>query len=423
MSVGPADAPAGLPAFVRANRPWLLAGGLMTFASSFGQTFFIAVFAGGIREDFALSHGAWGGAYTLGTLASAALMLQAGALTDRLRARTLTAGLLLLLAGACLLAASASGWWTLVFAIFALRFCGQGMLYHTAIVSMGRWFAANRGRAVALANLGIAAGEATLPFLFVLLIGALGWRGGWVAAALCALVLAPLAPRLLRTERTPRSIPEAEHRPGLGGRHWTRAEAVSHWLFRLTFPGFLAAPVFSTAFFFQQVHLAEIKGWTLAQFTALFPVYVAVAIPASFLGGWAADRFGAARALFLWPAALAAGLAAAATLDGLAGAAVALALLGAMQGLGSSLTGAFWPEVYGTRHLGAVRAVASSAMVFATALGPGATGLLLDLGVGFEAQLLGMAVYAAAMAGVFAKAAARLAAERNRAGDANAATC
>mgnify|MGYP006272407103 CR=1 FL=1 len=406
------SAPSSLLAFARANRPWLLAGGLMTFASSFGQTFFIAVFAGGIREEFALSHGAWGGAYTLGTLASAALMLQAGALTDRFRARTLATLLLLAFAGVCLLAASASGWWTLVLAIFGLRFCGQGMLYHTAMVSMGRWFAANRGRAVALANLGIAAGEATLPFLFVLLIGLLGWRGGWVAAAVLCLALAPLAPRLLRRERTPRSIPEAEHVPGLAARHWTRGEAVRHWLFRLTFPGFLAAPVFSTAFFFQQVHMAEIKGWTLAEFTALLPVYVAVSIPMSFLGGWAADRFGAVRTIFLWPAALAAGLTAAALGQGLAGAALALALLGAMQGLGTAMTGAFWPEVYGTRNLGSIRAVASSAMVFATALGPGASGALLDLGVGFEAQLLGMAVYAAAMAAVFLVAGARVARER-----------
>jgi cyanate permease len=50
-------------------------------------------------------------------------------------------------------------------------------------------------------------------------------------------------------------------------------------------------------------------------------------------------------------------------------------------------------------------------MVFATALGPGMSGALLDLGVGFEAQLLAMAVYALAMAVVFAWAARRIRAE------------
>ena len=58
-------------AFLRDNAPWLTAGVLLTFLSSFGQTFFISIFAGHIREAFDLSHGQWGGIYTLGTTASA----------------------------------------------------------------------------------------------------------------------------------------------------------------------------------------------------------------------------------------------------------------------------------------------------------------------------------------------------------------
>jgi sugar phosphate permease len=407
-SAPPGPGPAGLIRFARDNAPWLGAGALMTFASSFGQTFFIALFAGEIRAEFGLSHGQWGGIYTAGTLISAGLMLWAGGLTDRFRSRTLAAGLLGLFAGVCLFASAAWSPAALIAAIFGLRFCGQGMLYHTAIVSMGRWFSATRGRAVAVANLGIAVGEAVLPFVFVALIGWLGWRGAWQAAAVLTLLMLPLAPMLLRRERTPQSHAETDATPGLGGRHWTRPQALRHWLFWATFPGFLAQPVFSTAFFFQQVHMAEIKGWTLAEFAALFPLYVAAAIPMTFVGGWAADRFGAGQALPVWPLLLACGLAAAAWGEGLAAAAAAMLLLGAMQGFGAAMSGAFWPEMYGTRSLGAIRATASSAMVFATALGPGLSGVLLDAGVGFETQLLGMAAYAAAMAGMFAWAMARV---------------
>ena len=57
--------------FLQENAPWLAAGVLLTFLSSFGQTFFISVFAGEIRETFGLSHGEWGGIYTLGTSAAA----------------------------------------------------------------------------------------------------------------------------------------------------------------------------------------------------------------------------------------------------------------------------------------------------------------------------------------------------------------
>ena len=69
-------------AFLSRNAPWLAAGGLLTFLSSFGQTFFISIFAGEIRADFGLSHGEWGGIYSLGTAASAAMMIWTGALTD-----------------------------------------------------------------------------------------------------------------------------------------------------------------------------------------------------------------------------------------------------------------------------------------------------------------------------------------------------
>jgi len=393
--------------FLSANAPWLAAGALMTFASSFGQTFFISLFAGEIRAEFDLSHGQWGGIYTIGTLASAALMLCAGTLTDRLRARTLCLGLMAIYAGVCVLAASTTGPLMLAAAVFGLRFCGQGMLYHVAIVSMGRWFARARGRAVALAGLGFSAGEAVLPAIFVALIGWLGWRGAWMAAAGMVVALAPLFWLLLRAERTPRSIVDSEESPGRQGRHWTRGEALRDPLFHAALPAVLAPPIFGTAFFFHQVHLTQIKGWALEEFAALFALYVSAAIPASFAAGWLADRFGAARLLPLWPCLLALGLIMAAAAQPFWAAALAMGSLGVMQGFGSAVSGAFWPEVYGTRHLGAIRSVATSCMVFGTALGPGATGLLMDLGIGFEAQLQGMAVLALAAGAGLARARAR----------------
>ncbi|MEM6744233.1 MAG: MFS transporter [Pseudomonadota bacterium] len=410
MSV--AAPPQSLSAFVRANAPWLGAGALMTFSSSFGQTFFIALFAGEIRAEFGLSHGDWGGIYTLGTLMSAALMMWAGGLTDRFRARTLCTGLMVVFALVCAFAASVWSPAALAAAVFGLRFCGQGMLYHTAIVSMGRWFARARGRAVAVCTLGFSVGEAVLPVLFVALIGLVGWRGAWWAAAGLALCLAPLFPRLLRTERTPRSVPEAEQAAGLQGRHWTRGEALRHWLFWAVLTGVLAPPVFGTAFFFHQVHLTELKGWPLEGFAALFALYVAVAVPATFAGGWAADRYGAARVLALWPGLLAVGLGVAGAFQPFWAAALTMALLGAMQGFGSAASGAFWPEIYGTRNLGSIRALATSSMVFATAVGPGVSGWLIDAGVGFETQLLGMAGWSAVMAAGFAWIGARVERER-----------
>src|SRR6056297_1501004 len=111
--------------FVRNNAPFLLVGALLTFLSSFGQTFFIAVFGGDIRTAFGLSNGDWGLIYMLGTGASAVAMLFAGGLVDRFRVRSLGIAVVGLLAGSCLAMAFNPYAAALPVVIFALRFFGQ----------------------------------------------------------------------------------------------------------------------------------------------------------------------------------------------------------------------------------------------------------------------------------------------------------
>ena len=65
-------------AFLRNNAKFLGAGMLLTLNSSFGQTFFISIFAAQIMAAFALSDGEWGMIYAIGTTASAVVMYWAG---------------------------------------------------------------------------------------------------------------------------------------------------------------------------------------------------------------------------------------------------------------------------------------------------------------------------------------------------------
>lgn len=377
--------------FLNDNAPWLAAGVIMTLASSFGQTFFISVFAGEIRAEYGLSHGQWGQAYTIGTLASAATMMLVGPVADRVRVRWLAATVLVGLAAFCLGMAATPGAWALPFLIWGLRFCGQGMLTQVPAVAVARWFRANRGRAIAIVFLGVSAGQALFPFLFVSVMAASDWRTAWAVAALVPFLAAFPLIALLRRERAPRSEAVDNSGAGMLGRHWTRSQALGHWLFWVTFPGFLAQPIFSTALAFQQVHLTEIKGWSLAGFAALFSVMTAANIVGLLSAGWAVDRFGAIRIVPFMLAPAAAGYLLLGSVGGLDGAAVAMALVGVTTGVVSAIGGAYWPEVYGTRNLGAIRAMATAVMVFATALGPGVTGYLIDLGVDFRDQLVGMA--------------------------------
>ena len=82
---------------------------------------------------------------------------------------------------------------------------------------------------------------------------------------------------------------------------------------------------------------------------------------------------------------------------GIAGWIAALGVLGMTQGLANTLWGALLPGLYGTRHLGAVRALVTTAMVVSTAIGPGLTGVLIDSGIDFPRQALVMALWCAAL--------------------------
>ncbi|MDF0601292.1 MFS transporter [Psychromarinibacter sp. C21-152] len=379
--------------FLRTNAPFLGAGAILTFCSSFGQTFFVSVFAGEIRAAYDLSHGAWGGIYSVATMCSAAVMLWAGGLTDRFRVRGLGPFMLALLVLACLIMAASPAVWTLVLSIFLLRFLGQGMMSHIAFVAMARWFVATRGRAIAIAALGFSFGEAVLPVSFVALMTVVDWRWLWVLAAVLPLAAIPALRHFLKLERTPQSIASESPAVGMHGRFWTRGEALRHPLFWMMVPALLGPPAFGTAFIFQQVHLAGVKGWAHMELVALFPIYTVTAIVTVFVVGWLMDRFGAGRLLPFYQLPLAAFflLMSAVTTPWLA--AFAMPLFGMTQGSLNTIQTGFGAEFYGTRHLGSIKAAIVATGVLGSALGPGLSGWLIDFGMDFEQQMPWIAGY------------------------------
>jgi MFS family permease len=379
--------------FLIDNRLFLLAGFLLTFSSSYGQTYFISLFAGEIKAGFGLSDGQWGGIYTIGTTLSAVTMVWAGALTDRFRVRHLSFAVMLLLAAACIAMSLVSTGVLLIAVIYALRLTGQGMMSQLGAVAMSRWFIATRGRAISLASMGFAVGQAVLPIIFVGLLVNFDWRSLWVLAALCVILTIPVMQILLRQERTPQSMSETTQSLGMQNKHWTRADLLSHPLFYLLIPLIVGPAAWGTALFFQQVHLTEVKGWSLASFVALMPIYTLSTIAFTFITGWAVDRFGVKWivpfqmlpfAVSFWILAFA---------DTIFAAGLGLVIFGIGQGMQSTATTAFWAVFYGTRHLGAIKAAAAALMVLGSAIGPGITGALIDLGIDFPDQMIPIAIF------------------------------
>lgn len=388
---------------------WIVGGATMMLATLPGQTSFIAQFNTSLRETFGLSHGEFGGLYTIATLASAFVLIWAGTLVDRYSAGKLAIASLAGLALTALAMSGLSHVALLVAALACLKFFGQGMLAHIAITTMSRWFHRFRGRALSFAGLGYTIGEASLPFTITLAIAAFGWRSVWFGTA-CVLV-AIAAPAIWFLLRNP---PDGKRARAAGtvnpdaapvraptGQHWTRAAVLRDPLFYAITVGILAPPAIGTLFIFHQAHLTLLKGWDLRVFTAFFPFLSVTTAVSGVFAGFLVDRFGAWRLMpfLLLP------LGGACLMIGILAPQWAIPMIfvsfGLTQGLMSPIIGSLWVELYGTAHVGAIRALVTAALVAASALGPGLAGYLIDTGIDLDLQAFGYAAYCGAGALIY----------------------
>jgi len=364
---------------------------LLTFFSSFGQTFFIASFAGEIREQFALSHGGFGFIYMLATLASAATLIFVGPVVDRYRVAPIAMVVIASLALAAFVMASATSVITLLLAIYLLRLAGQGMMSHVAMTAMGRWYSAERGRAVSVATTGHQLGEGVLPYAVVFMLTLGHWQNAWFGAAVVLVGVAmPLAWLLLSQPRRPKTAAPVAMEIGV---QWTRRQALADLPFWIVCTGVVAPSFIGTSVFFHQVHLGAMKSITPDAIAVSFTIMSITTVTVGLIAGQLIDRWNARRILPFYLLPLSLGCLVLSYGEHSTTMVVFMFLLGMSYGVSNAVFGAIWPEIYGTRHLGAIRAVTSAAMVFASALGPGLTGWLIDIGINFDKQLLFMSAY------------------------------
>lgn len=397
---------------IRAEWPLLLFGFSMMFCSSFGQTFFIGLFSGTIREDLGLSHGDFGAIYSAATLASAVVLVWSGALIDRLDLRLYTCLVALGLAAGCFLLAGSHGVLMLLLAIFTLRHLGQGLLGLSGPTATMRYVSHQRGKANALVGMGYSLGEAILPSLAIGLLAWLSWRQSWLFWGALVLVLAPLLSLWTLRDQSARhtryldGLREASGNAADGAqRQWTRNEVIRDPLLYMFLPALLAQPMLFTGFIFHQVQLVEEKHWELGAWAQLFVFYAFVNVICKLLAGVLVDRFSAVRTAPVVCLPMGLGLLLLALSDSFLAAWGFMGLMAVSVGTYSTLSSPFYSEMYGTLHLGAIKSFTAATMVFATAVAPLAMGWLIDLGVGLDAMAL-IAVGYTLLASLLARAAA-----------------
>ncbi len=366
-------------------------GFLMTLSSGLGQTFFISLFNPELRQTFSLSHGDIGGLYFAGTLLSAATVVWLGKLIDQINLRLYTACVTFGLTVACLTMARVESTVSLVVAFFLLRLFGQGLSGHTGVTTVSRVSREFRGRALSIVGLGFSVAEIVLPLATLLLVSRFGWRQTWNMYATLELVLvALLAQLLLSFASTDKKSGKQEiHDPG----SWTRAQVIRDKRFWKIAPAVFSPPVISTALFFHQQSLAESRFFTLTYWASGIAAYSIAAVLASLTTGMLVDRYSGAKIVryYLLPMILAVLVAAFMQTSMLPF--VYYALIGMTVGIGTPSVSALWLELYGTEHIGAIRAMTHACMVFGTALGPAVFGYLLDTGVTWSTLLTSSALW------------------------------
>ncbi|MDH5187736.1 MAG: MFS transporter [Rhodospirillaceae bacterium] len=379
--------------FIITNRRFLGFGLLCTLGANIGQTYFIALFGNNIRNEFLLSHGDFGAVYAIATLMSALAIIWAGRRIDHMDLRLYSAIIIIGLSIAAGAMALTTNILVLVLALFGLRLFGQGLLRHTAVVSMAKYFENTRGRAMSVVSLGYPIGEAIFPIIAVMAIAYLGWRDTWGFIALVMVfVLLPLSQVLLkghdeRHQKYEKEKSEAE-------KIFEEKNILRDPHFYIILSASLMAPFLLTGVFFHQLALADTKGWDVAWLASSFPAFAGATVFSSLLSGPLVDKLGPGRILPFFLIPLIAAMAVIALGSHMIWVPVYLALSGLTTGASGVLITASWADTYGTKRLGSVRAISSSFTVLSTAISPLLVGLLLDRGVGFYALGIGAMIVA-----------------------------
>lgn len=372
----------------RAARKILGMAFLATLLSAFGQTFLIGLFTGTWREEFGLSHAGMGSLYSSATLVSGLIIVKLGRGIDRMSLPRYTALAVLAFAVGCAVTASAWGPISLAVGIFLIRQCGQGLMGHIAITTIARTFSAARGRALAVAQLGFPAGEAVFPALIVFGLEEVGWRMLWWIAAAMLVLLTPVFMGLTCAAATP------EHAATAQASDASRRDVLRDPRFFRILPVLLTAPFVITGLFFHQEAMAADKQWPLSLLATAFVAFAVTQVGGSLAMGWWIDRVGARSLLRFYLLPMGLGCLWLASNDAAATAWVYLGAMGVSAGAGGALSGALWAEMYGTRHLGAIRAMQHALMVVSTAASPLLFGALLDAGVSASELAWGCGIYA-----------------------------
>ncbi len=365
----------------------------MTFCSSFGQTFFIGIFNPYIRQDLNLSHSEFGGIYSIATLISSIVIIWIGKKIDDFKLINFAIFVILSLLFSAVFMNQLTGYIHLIFAFFFLRLFGQGLMSHTSSTAMAKFFTTNRGKALGISWLGLTLGEGILPGLVTLLINFINWKQIWLIIAVFLLIIVlPLVIYLLNDFKD-NSVENERLKINLNIKNWTRLEVLKDVKFYFLLPAILCPPFLITGIFINQFFLFENFNWGANYIAPSFIAYAIFTLISLQISGFLIDRYSAIRVLPFYLIPMIFGFIISIILKFWISPLLFFIFIAITNGAANVLITSTWSEMYGTKHLGAIRSVTVSLMVFSTSLAPVLFGYLIDFGLSSKEIIYTMLVY------------------------------
>jgi len=364
----------------------IIFGFIFTFFSSFGQSFFLGLFNSSIRETLSISHGQFGSIYATATLLSSFILIWVGKKIDDINIFKFALFVILLLSFSSFLFSKISSIIFLFFAIFLMRFSGQGMMSHTATTTISRYFTKSRGKALSIGWFGLSTAEFIMPVLIVYLLSIYAWQNIWITISISILIFLPAISYLLVKNLNFESRePSNENKDEIKNiKEWKRIEVIKDYRFYIICMNMLAMPWIATGVFVYQSFIIESKGWGEFVIAQSFMVYSILSVATLLITGFLIDKFTARKLLIYMNIPLLIATIIIMFFDQSYSAFIFLGLIGISNGLANVLGSATWAEVYGVKHIGSIKALTTALMVFSTAFGTALFGFLIDIDFSIE---------------------------------------
>ncbi len=363
------------------NKRLISFGFILTFFSSFGQTFLLSLYVPKIMDDFQLSNSYFGGLYAVATVGSALMLIYFGKLIDNTDLRKYTTWSAVLLMASCMIMAFSSHVAMIFIGLLGLRFSGQGLLSHISSTTISKFFDKTRGKALSITSLGYSSGEGLFPVLVSLIIAYAGWRNSLLTnSAAVALLLIPFIWFVFPKSRQE----DSETGPRADGDEFSRRRLLKDKPFYLLALNSIVLPFLVTGLFFYQSTLADFKNWDIEWLSFCFLGFAIGRSVFSLLSGRLIDKYSAVRLLPLYLLPFLTGLLVLLLVEHIYAGLIYLFLTGVSVGLAATVKTAAIAEIYGSANLGGIRSVFSTLMVLGTALSPLFFGLLIDGGYSFS---------------------------------------